>query len=318
LPAEIRSQIYGYVLGGKVIHIRKPLELGDGPVVCVYPTAPPYLSRLEKGWGPMKSARTEKTSHQSLEYDQPHQNCHESPLQLERFSLGLLSVCRQIYHESVLVPFTDNTFIDDVRLNGPHLRAFLDRLVPIQVKSIKHLILNTTEMSLHCATDLNRLSGLRTLDYIFVPRITHHTFRRELIDFYEKDFGTLNLDKLRLPELTNLRINALEWKRQLSVAAKEFQQVKDWFSWRAVADRELRLARLRAGVTRRRAQQIRERIQGTTITIERVQYSTVVRDHYWMSLRELQDITTWVESVETRMLNALRLLPGESKVSMAV
>ena len=173
-------------------------------------------------------------------------------------------------------------------------------------------------MSLHCATDLNRLSGLRTLDYILVPRITHHTFRRELIDFYEKDFGTLNLDKLRLPELTNLRINALEWKRQFSVAAKELQQVKDWFSWRAVADRELRLAHLRAGVTRRRAQQIRERIQGTTITIGRVQYSAVVRDHYWMSLRELQDITTWVESVETRMLNALRLPPGESKVSMAI
>jgi hypothetical protein len=43
-----------------------------------------------------------------------------------------------------------------------------------------------------------------------------------------------------------------------------------------------------------------------------------VRDHYWMSLRELQDITTWVESMETRMLNALGLPPGEPKVSMAI
>ena len=305
------------MLGGKVIHICKPLELGVGPVVCVHPTAPPFRSRLEKGWGPVKSARTEETSQQALEYDQPHHECHESPLQLERFSLGLLSVCRQIYHEAVLVPFTDNTFIDDVRLNGAHLRAFLDRLVPIQVKSIKHLILNTTEMSLRCATDLNRLSGLKTLVYNLVPRKCQHTFRRELIDFYEKDFGTLNLDKLRLPELAHLHLNALTWNREASETAKELQQVKEWFTWSAVARQEIWQAHVRAGVTRRRAQQIREMWRRATITRERVQYSAVVRDQYWRSRHELDDITIWVESVETRMLNALRLTPRDSNASMA-
>jgi len=203
LPAEIRSRIYGYVLGGKVIHVRKPSELGTGPVLCVHPSAPPV-----RNWPSTKdSARIEEAPHQVLGYDQPHQRCHESPLPLEQFSLGLLGVCRQIYHEAVLVPFPDNTFIDDVRAGGPHLRIFLDRLVPIQVKSINHLILNTTQMSRHCASDLDCLSGLKTLEINLVWRKSQYTTRQQFIDLYEKDLKNLNLNKLRLPELTHLSVS---------------------------------------------------------------------------------------------------------------
>jgi hypothetical protein len=213
------------VLGGKVIHVRKHQELGAGPVVCVHPSAPPV-----RNWPATKdSARIEEIPHQVLGYDQPHQKCHESPLPMNQLSLGLLSVCRQIYHEAVLVPFTDNIFIDDVRVNGPHLRTFLDRLVPIQVKSINHLILNTTQMSLHCASDLNRLSGLKTLEFNLVWRKPQHTTRQEFIDFHEKDLKILNLNKLRLPKLTHMSVSAVEWQRIAFRISHELQQIKKWF-----------------------------------------------------------------------------------------
>ena len=49
--------------------------------------------------------------------------------------LSLLQVCRQIYHEAALKPFSQTTFIID---GGYHLasRAFVDALVPTQAKAI--------------------------------------------------------------------------------------------------------------------------------------------------------------------------------------
>jgi hypothetical protein len=236
---------------------------------------------------------------------------------MDQLSLGLLSVCRQIYHEAVLVPFTDNIFIDDVRVNGPHLRTFLDRLVPIQVKSINHLILNTTQMSLHCASDLNRLSGLKTLEFNLVWRKTQHTTRQEFIDFHEKDLKILNLNKLRLPKLTHMSVSAVEWQRIAFRISHELQQIKKWF-WVVISARqEVRLAHSRAGVTRWKAQHIRKLAHRWAFTPHMIQCADKLKRGAVSSLQELQDITTWVESVETRMLNALRLPPRVSDVAIA-
>lgn len=256
-----------------------------------------------------ESARIEETSHQVLGYDQLHSRCYESLLPVKQFSLGLLSVCRQICHEAVLVPFTDNTFIDDVRVDGPHLRIFLDRLVPIQVKSINYLVLNTTQMSLHRASDLNRLSGLKTSEYNLVHRRLRHTSRQEFIDFYEKDLKTLHPDKLRLPELAHMSVNALEWQRRASTFSHDLQQIKEWFGQVMSARQEVRLAHNRAGVTRRKAQQIRKLAHRSEITPQMIQCANKLKLGTAWSRQELHDITMWVKSVETRMLKALRLPP---------
>jgi hypothetical protein len=147
LTAEIRARIYGYVLGG-VIHLSKPSELGDGPVVCAHPTSHEVGSRLFN-----ESERVEGVCPEGLGCDENHQDCYENPLETQQFPLGLLSVCRQIYHEAVLVPFTDNTWVDDTRFDldnlnlRPRFPVFLDRLVPIQARSIRHMVLQTTFMS---------------------------------------------------------------------------------------------------------------------------------------------------------------------------
>lgn len=55
-------------------------------------------------------------------------NCHAIPL-------PLLQVCRQIYHEASLKPFSQTTFIID---GGYYVasRTFLDALVPTQARAI--------------------------------------------------------------------------------------------------------------------------------------------------------------------------------------
>lgn len=54
------------------------------------------------------------------------------------FPLSLLQVCRQIYHEAALKPFSQTTFIVD---ESCHLgsKAFLSALVPTQTRAIAHL-----------------------------------------------------------------------------------------------------------------------------------------------------------------------------------
>jgi hypothetical protein len=211
---EVRARIDGFVLGGKVIHVRKPLELGNGPVVCVHPTASEVQIRPVDDRASEEPERIEEPSPKILGYDHLHQDCYESPSQPQQFSLDLLSVCRQIYHEAVLVPFTGNTFIDDERLDSlgsPHFTGFLDRLVPIQVRSIRHLILNTKFMSYYLASCLNRLSGLRTLEFDLMPYEWLCPTAQEFIDCYKDDFDNLLLRRLRLPKLAHIHARASDY-----------------------------------------------------------------------------------------------------------
>lgn len=232
---EVRARIYGFVLGGKVIHVRKPLPLGNGPVVCVHPTASEVQIRPVDDRASEEPERIEEPGPKTL-YD--HLDCYESPSQPQQFSLDLLSVCRQIYHEAVLVPFTGNTFIDDARLDSlgsPHFTGFLDRLVPIQIRSIKHLILNTKFMSYYLASCLNRLSGLRTLKFDLMPNELLCPTAQEFIDCYKDDFNNLLLGSLRLPKLAHIHVRAPDYERRVLAVPLELQRIEEWFRQSVVA-----------------------------------------------------------------------------------
>jgi len=153
-----------------------------------------------------------------------------------------------------------------MRVHGPHLRVFLDRLVPIQVRSINHLIVNTTQMSMNCASDLNLLPELRTLGYNLIPcsRLAINT--SDFINYQEKDLNRLSLDKLRLPKLTHIRVKALEWKRRAIYIERRTHHTIEWLRRSALAHREFQLVRSRAGVTRQKAQQMRELAHRIAIT----------------------------------------------------
>lgn len=266
LPAEVRTRIYEHVLGGKVIHARRPGEFGGGPVKCAHPVPSPSQSCPGEGQASQESERT-----------------HETPGHKARLSLNLLLVCRQIYHEAVLTPFTHNKFIDAHAVNGPCLCVFLDRIVPAQVRLIKHLTVNITHKYRHYANDLNRLQGLQGLETLELNLLVRHStgaLAKDFITPLEFDLGIVGLDSLRLPKLTCVRVNVPQWQRRASMIQQKMQHVK---------------------------------------TLRRVKMSPrqALKASKWLRqatfrLQEHQKVLEWVKTVEIRILSAARPSPRAS------
>lgn len=155
LPAELRNQIYDYVLGGRTIHIR-----GTKEHFCYGVFQITVCNRSEDY--DYDSVTCATLPRDAIDNDR-HASCHE-PL-----DLGLLRTCSQIYREARLLPFAKNRFAvncDDVmKIQNPGvyrdllspaasnysrsgypdcgtlLSEFLNsRLVPSQIRAIAWLI----------------------------------------------------------------------------------------------------------------------------------------------------------------------------------
>jgi hypothetical protein len=99
LPPEIRQRIYGYALGGRILHVASGPILGrNSVVVCV--NCDDFTDALD--WKMIHGIRfcrgiiEEKNrgvTHSQLE---SHKQCYQAHATL---SLNLIGTCRQIYHE---------------------------------------------------------------------------------------------------------------------------------------------------------------------------------------------------------------------------
>jgi hypothetical protein len=139
LPIELRCRIYEHVFGNNVIHICPGLRDGDLAsryrlTVCDCPEGPdhpPPRLRLD--------ALKARDSGYPVSLENHAQICVRTATHRD-FSLGLLSVCRKIYHEAVLEPLQQTFFSQlTTRFSNKALAAFIDRLVPAQVKAITRL-----------------------------------------------------------------------------------------------------------------------------------------------------------------------------------
>lgn len=102
LPAEIRQLIYGFVFGGNWLHVNS-----EGSTVrpCLKP------HRFHLRYEVIKNSPTRQRFVQGLA---SHDECFAEYTKGEtadQLCLGLLQVCRQVYDEARLVPFSANTFI---------------------------------------------------------------------------------------------------------------------------------------------------------------------------------------------------------------
>lgn len=83
--------------------------------------------------------------------------------------LTLLATCRQIYHEAVLKPFSQISFIyDPSPFVSDDLGSFLDALVPAQARAIAHLRLMAEERNFPTARTIKRLGKLERLHICLV------------------------------------------------------------------------------------------------------------------------------------------------------
>jgi hypothetical protein len=102
LPVEIRRLIYGFVFGGNWLHVGT-----EGSTVrsCLKP------HRFRLRYEVIKNSPTRQRFVQGLA---SHDECfaeYSEGVTANQLCLGLLQVCRQVYDEARLVPFSANTFI---------------------------------------------------------------------------------------------------------------------------------------------------------------------------------------------------------------
>jgi hypothetical protein len=193
LPPEIRSCIYDCVFGSNSILIkpylhveRTPKRVGYKISMCTCELDHTQLSPRVRGYD--RETTPEKVC------TKPCQNCTASagsrPSAFESLSLPSLQVCRQIYHEAALKPFQQALFIFNFGklrmhlagslLAGYALPAFMNALVPAQVKAITRLRLVSAGRTDLDIVKLPRLQGLKHLEMQLDLKITdlNYTFRR--------------------------------------------------------------------------------------------------------------------------------------------
>lgn len=177
LPKEIRSQIYGYVLGGRTIHIRATATtVGHAFEVRV----------CKSSENPDVNQFTCKLLPRDAPIVDRHAECRES------LDLAFLHTSRQVYSEVRWMPFTSNRFavgcdhISDIHdpgafsdllqserhNSGPSymdcgtlLSSFLkNRLMPSQIRAIAHLI--TEEASYSHSPVIKWYSSVQGLNHL--------------------------------------------------------------------------------------------------------------------------------------------------------
>lgn len=102
LPMEIRRQIYEHVVGDNWLHV-------DAEGRSVRPCLNPCRFRLRSDV--IKSSPTrQRFTHALASHDECFTACAKQETS-NRLCLALLQVCRQVYFEARLVPFSANTFV---------------------------------------------------------------------------------------------------------------------------------------------------------------------------------------------------------------
>jgi hypothetical protein len=94
LPAEIRTRIFTYVLGGHTLHFASNEKLGV--IICRNGSNYDDDRTLHPDSRHEAPAQERKSSRPDYVVFASHKQCHQSPSHLD---LHLLQTCRQIYHE---------------------------------------------------------------------------------------------------------------------------------------------------------------------------------------------------------------------------
>jgi hypothetical protein len=111
-----------------------------------------------------------------------------------KIPVHLLQVCRQIYNEAVLKPFTQTTFhFTANKTESPGANTFMNNLVPQQVRSITHLCV-TSKNGYFLKQPLNfKLKGLKHLE-IHMPSFDRYLAQDPVV----KELKNLGLHSLRI------------------------------------------------------------------------------------------------------------------------
>jgi hypothetical protein len=116
LPPEVKGRIYDYAFGGNAIHVTYDIC----PIGKVRYRL--HKSRCVQDLSPPQKITFISPSRESKLYECPDERHHDCVQKVTRrapsccdMPLSLLQVCRQVYHEAALKPFSQTTFLFDER-----------------------------------------------------------------------------------------------------------------------------------------------------------------------------------------------------------
>ena len=164
LPPELRSRIYDYVFGSNMVHIAAHPHVEHDAKSIGYRVSNCTCERHGRQLSP-RVRLYERDIEPEEVIAESCQACPASQTSASQaFSLPLLQVCRQIYHEAALKPFQQASFnydFDEDCSKGQGLLAFLRALVPVQVKAITRLRLSCPRPAFLKTTTLAKMRGLK-------------------------------------------------------------------------------------------------------------------------------------------------------------
>ncbi|KAF2211957.1 hypothetical protein CERZMDRAFT_84920 [Cercospora zeae-maydis SCOH1-5] len=140
LPAEVRNQIYALVFGGDTKKIRVLSKRGHSPGLdvrrCTCESSEQQMIQHSKTTGDLKIF-PDLFHSENEEHTDYHICCRVR--QDDCLNLGSLRVCRQVYAEAALIPYSINEFIVDTIRDT--FSVFTSALVPAQQRVIKRIAL---------------------------------------------------------------------------------------------------------------------------------------------------------------------------------
>jgi hypothetical protein len=157
IPPEIRSRIWDFVFTDLVVRVSRDRTNTNGRPRGHSQTTCHASRDCEKQWRQLHNDET--ISHPGSARPCLGNNHHNMPVQM-------LQVCRQMYHEAALKPFTEPTF-EFIMVNDQVNRgmvSFLTHLVPVQARAIRHLHLECHRTFKLTKTAANLLKGLQHVE----------------------------------------------------------------------------------------------------------------------------------------------------------
>ncbi|PPJ55590.1 hypothetical protein CBER1_03744 [Cercospora berteroae] len=140
LPAEIRNQIYKHAFGGDTQRVRVSSKPGRYPVLsarrCKCELSEQQMIEHYKMNGDIEIFPDHYYGEEK-EVTDCHTCCHDR--QPDCLNLALLGVCRQVYDEAALLPYSTNEFILDTSHYA--FSNFTSTLLPAQRKAITRIAL---------------------------------------------------------------------------------------------------------------------------------------------------------------------------------
>ncbi|KAK3725492.1 hypothetical protein LTR37_000462 [Vermiconidia calcicola] len=166
LPPELRNRIYGYVLGGNILHVSRNGWSQITVTICRRPDLDAPRADAIREQGAEDVTFRYRNHHASLGCTLSFHKDNGA----RKLDVVLLQTCRHIHREAALLPHLLSTFAFDCDLMD--FSVFTDTLIPSQRRAIRAVTLVTCGRTIPRIKSPSQISRLTGLTHVTLSVIT--------------------------------------------------------------------------------------------------------------------------------------------------